>query len=137
MYPQFNNPYQVPTVSTLPGKIVNRETDIAVTDVPMGNKPSVFVLSDGSSIYLKFWTPSGLIETVKFVPDVPKVKEPEFQISSLIPTPSPENTKDVVYATAHDVELLNKRLDEMFQAINNITNKPDKLRSEQRGENNE
>lgn len=60
--------------SVLPGRIVNNPDEIRPNEVPNDGSIAVFPLNDGSTVYLKFFTGEGRINTVKFTvesPDIP------------------------------------------------------------------
>lgn len=87
-YPQQNMAYQIPqqnfyrppvqqmqmqTYPMIVGRQVNSLEEIRPNEVPNDGSISVFPTGDLSCVYLKFFTSSGTIETLKFVPEAPAV----------------------------------------------------------------
>lgn len=67
-------PFQQMNYSVLPGRIVNNLEEIRPNEVPNDGSIAVFPLSDGSAVFLKYFTGEGRINTVKFIvesPDTP------------------------------------------------------------------
>lgn len=65
--PQIAYPNTQPTLNLVPGRMVDKESDISAIDVPMDGV-SIFPKSDGSEIYMKKWDGKGGIITTTYVP---------------------------------------------------------------------
>lgn len=69
--PYANNSQPNQTHSLLlSGRTVNTVDEIKPNEVPMDGSISLFPLSDYSCIYAKQWGTDGLINTVKYIPDL-------------------------------------------------------------------
>lgn len=64
---------QVPTQSSILGRIVNNPKDIMPKDVPMDGSISIFPISDLSAIFVKGWNENGRMITLRYIVD------PDFQ----------------------------------------------------------
>ena len=55
---------------SISGRVVNDESEITPSEVPMDGTVAVFPKNDGSEIIMKTWNPNGTITSVKFIPVV-------------------------------------------------------------------
>lgn len=62
--------------SNVLGKMIQAPTDIMPGDIPMNGTPCFFPMQDGSAIYMKAWSADGTINTMRFIPENPAIKEP-------------------------------------------------------------
>lgn len=73
--PQYNVPTPInnalPPLPSLPGKIINTESDIAANEVPSDGSVGLYLCKDLSCLYAKAWNNNGQIDTVKFVREEP------------------------------------------------------------------
>lgn len=72
-WPQFQQAAQQPMVSTtrppsspFSGRVVASPDEIQVQEVPTDGTMALFLLSDGSGVIGKRWTPDGSIQTTRF-----------------------------------------------------------------------
>lgn len=75
-YTQNQEPQQRPVLN---GRLINDPKDILPKEIPMDGSISLFPKEDYSYILAKAWNSSGTIDTVKFVPDLPKQEEPKVE----------------------------------------------------------
>lgn len=78
------------------GRMVEREEDIKVSDVPMDGTPGLFPLADWSAVIVKAWSNDGQIRAMRYVaedlraPSIPQVQEPVQQQVAPVPNPQPQ-----------------------------------------------
>lgn len=72
-----------PTLSLVPGRMVNNEEDISIVDVPMDGV-SIFPTSDGSKIFMKRWDGKGNIITTTYVPQVGDSDQSSKELDSAV-----------------------------------------------------
>lgn len=85
------------TRPALSGKVVNSLEEITVQDVPQDGTASFFPTADYSCIFAKQWGNNGLINTVKYVPELQKE-----------PTPAPDLT-EVILQRLDNIEKMLKK----------------------------
>lgn len=67
---------QYPTYQPgLSGRRIANINEVMPNDIPMDGNMSLFPYVDGSCIYGKYWDKNGMLQTVKFVPEVESVVE--------------------------------------------------------------
>lgn len=79
----------------LPGRLVDREEEIKVADVPTNGDPGLFPLSDWSGIIVKVWGNDGQIRSMRYVAEETRSlpqQQPQAQpVPSPIPDPVPQS----------------------------------------------
>lgn len=73
--PQISYPNSQPPFNLVPGRMVNEESDIMASDVPMDGI-SIFPKSDGSKIFMKKWDGRGGIITTTYIPQTDSEETP-------------------------------------------------------------
>lgn len=90
-YPQIQPSYIPPTYqpivrqnnSMVNGRLINNESEITPSEIPMDNSVSLFPLNDYSVIIAKQWGKDGTIQTVRYVPEQSN-GEPQESLSDLV-----------------------------------------------------
>lgn len=100
-YQPITNQSQMPTNQpTLIGKIVDKDTDITVNDVPMNGQAAIFPSRDLSQIETRFWNADGTISKVVYLPKI---------------DPKDDKTEN---SAPNGFESLNDRFNELEKAFN-------------------
>lgn len=118
MYQQYNQPpmYQQPMQMQQPpltGRIIDNESMINASEVPMSGEVALFPMRDGKQIICKSWQADGSIKTVRFVP---LVEEPTNS------TPTTSESKISLSDEVTDVFM--SRFDEIEKRLDKLIPKP-------------
>lgn len=86
----------------LPGRLVEREEEIKVADVPTNGDPGLFPLSDWSGIIVKVWGNDGQIRSMRYVAEetrsLPQQQPQAQQTPQPIPEPIPQPAQQALTA---------------------------------------
>lgn len=83
-YPPFpQNQNRFSQAPQIPSRMISSLDEVKPNDVPMDGTPSLFLANDYSCIFAKAWNQQGGIDTIKYVPDIPKQQPTQdpFQVA--------------------------------------------------------
>lgn len=101
------------------GRMVEREEDIRVSDVPMDGTPGFFPLADWSAVIVKAWSNDGQIRAMRYVaedfraPSVP-IQEPVQQVA---PTPQSQPQQQPSLTAEQVGQMIDAKLGQLVTAL--------------------
>lgn len=73
-----------PQVQTIPGRVIQNINEVMPNEIPMDGRVSLFLCSDNSAVYGKYWDKNGQLQTIKFVVEPQEVVEKPNELAPLV-----------------------------------------------------